>query len=248
MEYSSFFLFLFTAMPLSLAQNSTNTTCNTEESTHDSEVKATTFNSTGSVSWLWNNAENDSQPWYISLLLNDTSRGRNVLASPRGQAFDLSGFVSTAPDVVARFCVYVFPAENATSTGNGANNTGCAGVLSDSCAEYLVEAMQNASSSTIDPGGSCGGLPDADSDQKRRTEACGEGKLTGSEGESYSVQIWIVYACSDLLLSPTPGVYLQFLVCFCRTTCSYPRKLHQSTNTRELWSVCGTICSRKCDG
>jgi hypothetical protein len=92
------------------------------------------------------------------------------------------------PDVQnTSFCVDQFPAQNATSTGNGANNTRCTGALSDTCTDCLVDTMKNFSSSTVSSDDAFGELPDIDADQKRRTEACGKDKDVGWIGELYPV-------------------------------------------------------------
>jgi hypothetical protein len=170
---------LIAALPFTTAQNSTtNSTCsNPLSQTEIDRISSTTFNSTGSTSFSWTNpVARDLSPWYFSILLNDTIRGRNFSTS---DSIKLYPFLSTGPDVRnASVCIYQFSPQNATSTGSGANNTGCAGVLSDACTNYLREALTNATSHGALPGDSCGALSTLPADIQRRNEACGEGKLT----------------------------------------------------------------------
>ena len=85
----------------------------------------------------------------------------------------------TAPDVRnASVCIYQFSPQNATLTGSGANDTGCAGVLSDTCTAYLKEGSRNTTRSNSLPGDRCGTLSVAQEDLKRRDEACGKEKVS----------------------------------------------------------------------
>lgn len=181
---------LIATLPFTTAQNgTTNSTCSNPLSQSDIDiVSSTTFNSTGSTSFSWTNpVARDLSPWYFSILLNDTIRGRNLSTS---DPIKMKPFLSTGPDVRnASVCIYQFSPQNATSTGNGANNTGCAGVLSDTCTNYLREALINETSHSALPGDRCGTLSTLPADLQRRNEACGEGKLTSIISSKLTIQL-----------------------------------------------------------
>lgn len=118
----------------------------------------------------------DLSLWYFSVILNDTVRGRNYSTV---DFIELRPFLSTGPDVRnASVCIYQFSPQNATLTGSGANDTGCAGVLSDTCTAYLKEGSRNTTRSNSLPGDRCGTLSVAQEDLKRRDEACGREKFS----------------------------------------------------------------------
>lgn len=177
---------LIATLSLCLAQNNiTNSSCSTQDWVD--QVPNTSFNSTGTEPFSWNiSAARDLSPWYLSVLLNDTAQGRDPSSAPGGVPITARTFLSTGPDTGnSSVCVYYFEPQNATSTGNGANNTGCAGVMSDTCSNHIREAVSYATNSGARPGGPCGSLLNTVTKREKYSEACGEGKLI-SVGSSKS--------------------------------------------------------------
>lgn len=173
MRYTSTLAVLLAALPCAVAQN------NTTESTCPSRILSvdqnTPFNASGSISFTYHNAPStpDLDPWYLSVLVNDTTPARN-LSSRDSDSIQLSGFLSTGPDVQnATTCVYQFSPVNATSMGNGANDTGCAGVLSDACTAFLVEELEDAAQGATRP--QSGRLCPQPFTSEEAREVCGEG-------------------------------------------------------------------------
>lgn len=174
-------ILLLAALPFitsSFAQNTTtNATCNQIEI---EKFANSTFNSTGSVVFHWENQVTDrhawgKKDWYLSVAVNDTLRGRNTKVPNLVQSH---GFLSVPSDVRdLSACLWAWPPQNATSIGDAANQTSsCNGVLSDGCQTYLRSALFNATSG-LRPGDSCEATrwPKTEDDAKRRRDACGEG-------------------------------------------------------------------------
>lgn len=131
-------LLLTTRLPSTSAQNSTNTTCpiSSFEFPPDASV-----NATGSTSWNWNSEGYADHPWYLSVLLNDTTRGKEPTRQFGG--IEMLAYVSvprSAPNNT-QICAYQFGSLNATLEEDASGENSCKGAVSDECVEWLKENM-----------------------------------------------------------------------------------------------------------
>lgn len=134
-------------------QNITNTTstpegCGTEIAWRNAGNSST--NSTGKREFRWTNSSDseqpDSDPWYLSVLVNDTvRRGDDNIVSDGGIA--LRGFISL-PDNVRNtsLCVYQFGSANVTLDNNADDGMdSCGGLVSDECKDFIKDSFLHES-------------------------------------------------------------------------------------------------------
>jgi hypothetical protein len=118
----------------SLAQNTTSTTrCPSVIGTLSPNAHV---NSTGMRSFQWTDEEQD---WYLTSTLNDSRS--SFLTS---QLHDVQGYISAPIDTDAKACVFTFEGLNATAGGD----SGCEGVLSQNCIDFLTRNLTFPSSQT----------------------------------------------------------------------------------------------------
>ena len=140
-----------------------------------------TVNATGSESFTWDNAAardlGATEPWYVSILVNDTVRGREGVDSSTDNGSTVAWPYLSVPNYPRNVsvCLYQFASQNATSTGNGGKgNVGCAGVFSESCISYLRELLLNQTSGRYLDEPKCGNPTPTVADSERREQACGD--------------------------------------------------------------------------
>ena len=167
---------------LALAQkitNNTDTTICRNQQVLD-QTSTGTVNSTGSESFTWNSAAARDlgviEPWYVSILVNDTLRGRegNTTLNNGGTiAWPYLSVPENARNVSV--CLYQFASQNNTSTGNGSKgDIGCAGVLSEGCTLYLRDLLLNQTSGGYASELKCGNPTPTVTDNLRKEQACGD--------------------------------------------------------------------------
>lgn len=178
-------LFLSTTAVLTrfaLTQDSNNATSTTICSNQEEidELAHGHVNSTGSESFIWNSTAarefQATEPWYVSILVNNTNRdvdNGGTIAWP---------YLSVPNDLRnVTTCVYQFASRNATSTGDGSSDVGCAGVLPEGCTTYLRAALLNHTRGGSGSQMQCSLL--LNEDKKRADEACGNIGNQGLRGE-----------------------------------------------------------------
>lgn len=184
--HSSGFLTLSFLSGLALAQNANNSTGNDtlckNQQTLD-QISTGTVNSTGSDAFTWNSSVAGSEPWYISITLNETVPDEPYTAAKRPITWSYLSVPGTTRNVSA--CIYQFEPRNATSTGNSSgNDVGCAGVLPEGCTSYLQEALLNQTSGGYQSDIRCGSIREGLSE--RGQAACGWLGDIGWRGKYYS--------------------------------------------------------------
>ncbi|KAF9739549.1 hypothetical protein PMIN06_006992 [Paraphaeosphaeria minitans] len=130
------------------AQNTTNTTSTPKTCGGDIDWLNTgnsSANSTGQVEFRWTNSSDSehpaSDPWYISVTVNDTLRRGDSRTSASNGGIELRGYVSVPDDVMnASLCLYQFSSANVTlddSIEDGLDS--CGGVVSDECKDLIKD-------------------------------------------------------------------------------------------------------------
>lgn len=156
--------------------SSPNTCCPSFLDIASTSSPDTSVVSVGNVSFA---PPSNKDPWYISVLVNDTGSNRNNGRSRYTRPSFLS-VSNNAPNTSV--CLYQFSPLNATKTSSG---SGCAGVFSDECTAFIQQALFNATNANWRPGDECPNPFPAGTNQQRLSDFCG--KLTPNE-QLYSLR------------------------------------------------------------
>lgn len=144
--YQKSLLFAASIIFTAQAQNTTNTT-STPEACFSRVAWLnsgnSSANSTGQRQFRWatdkESIPNDD-PWYLSVLINDTVRRGDGPTSASNGGIELSGYLSV-PDSVTNetsICTYMFSSVNATlDDASGDGEDSCEGIMSDDCMEFI---------------------------------------------------------------------------------------------------------------
>jgi hypothetical protein len=160
---------------LAQAQNSTNTTSTPKGCGSDIgwlNAGNSSTNSTGQREFRWTNGSDSghlsSDPWYLSVTINDTVRRDDDNTSVSNGGIALRGYISVPDDVNnASLCVYQSSGANATLDDSADDNSdSCGDLMSDECKEFIKDSFLHEPTSNGCPRYQKSGREDADAFKK----------------------------------------------------------------------------------